>query len=88
VGIINPDALGILLGIQMVIWVAAGGRGTLYGAILGTLVVRTTQTAVSESFPDLWQYAIRALFILTVLVFPSGLVGFLRTAGRLGRTSA
>jgi urea transport system permease protein len=87
VGIVNPDSLGILLGIQVVIWVAVGGRGTLFGAVLGTLVVRTAQTAVSESFPDLWQYGIGALFILSVLLFPGGLVGFLRAAGRLGRTA-
>ncbi|MBV9581794.1 MAG: urea ABC transporter permease subunit UrtC [Chloroflexi bacterium] len=83
VGIINPDALGILLGIQIVIWVAVGGRGTLFGAVLGTLVVRSAQTAVSESFPDLWQYAIGALFILTVLLFPAGFMGVIRSAGRL-----
>jgi urea transport system permease protein len=80
VGIVNPDALGIILGIQMVIWVAVGGRGTLFGALLGTLVVRAAQTAVSESFPDLWQYGIGALFILTVLLFPGGMAGFLRRA--------
>jgi urea transport system permease protein len=80
VGIVNPDSLGIILGIQMVIWVAVGGRGTLFGALLGTLVVRAAQTAVSESFPDLWQYGIGALFILTVLLFPGGLAGFLRRA--------
>ena len=57
-------------------------RGTLFGAVLGTLVVRAAQPAVSESFPDLWQYAIGALFILTVLLFPTGLIGFLRSAGR------
>ena len=63
VGIVNPDSLGIMLGIQMVIWVAVGGRGTLFGAVLGALVVNAAQTAVSESFPDLWQYGIGALFI-------------------------
>ncbi len=82
VGIVSPDALGIVLGIQIVIWVAVGGRGTLFGAVLGTLVVRAAQTAVSESFPDLWQYAIGGLFIVTVLLFPTGLMGFLRSALR------
>ena len=77
VGIVNPDSLGIILGIQMVIWVAVGGRGTLVGAVLGALVVNGAQTAVSESFPDLWQYGIGALFVATVLLFPRGLVGSL-----------
>jgi urea transport system permease protein len=75
VGIVNPDSLGIVLGIQMVIWVAVGGRGTLYGAVLGALVVNAAQSAVSERFPDVWQYGIGALFIATVLLFPRGLVG-------------
>lgn len=83
VGIVNPDALGIVLGIQIVIWVAVGGRGTLFGAVLGAIAVRAAQTAVSESFPDVWPYAIGLLFILTVLVFPRGLIGLLRASGRL-----
>jgi urea transport system permease protein len=83
VGIVNPDALGILLGIQMVIWVAVGGRGTLVGAIVGTLAVRAAQTAVSEVWPDAWQYAIGLLFIASVLLFPRGLVGLLGDVARM-----
>jgi urea transport system permease protein len=79
VGIVNPDALGIILGIQMVIWVAVGGRGTLVGAVVGALVVNAAQTAVSETFPDAWQYGLGALFIASVILFPSGLVGGLQT---------
>ena len=75
VGIVNPDSLGIILGIQMVIWVAVGGRGTLIGAVVGAIVVNSLQTAVSESLPDLWQYGIGALFVITVLLFPRGLAG-------------
>jgi urea transport system permease protein len=78
VGIVNPDSLGIILGIQMVIWVAVGGRGTLCGAVLGAIVVNAAQTAVSESFPDAWQYGMGALFVATVLLFPRGLVGGLQ----------
>jgi urea transport system permease protein len=75
VGIVNPDSLGIILGIQMVIWVAVGGRGTLVGAVIGAVVVNGAQSAVSESLPDIWQYGIGALFVATVLLFPRGLVG-------------
>ncbi|HLY63974.1 MAG TPA: urea ABC transporter permease subunit UrtC [Chloroflexota bacterium] len=88
VGIVNPDSLGIILGIQMVIWVAVGGRGTLIGALLGAVAVNATQSAVSESFPDLWQYAIGALFVASVLIFPGGLVGALRSLPALGRKFA
>ena len=78
VGIVNPDSLGIILGIQMVIWVAVGGRGTLWGAVLGAVAVNAAQTAVSEKFPDLWQYGIGFLFVAAVLVFPQGLAGALK----------
>ena len=88
VGIVNPDSLGIILGIQMVIWVTVGGRGTLYGGVLGALAVSAAQTAVSESYPEVWQYAIGALFILSVLLFPNGLVGLLRSGSRLPRRLA
>lgn len=63
----------------MVIWVAVGGRGTLLGAVVGAVVVNAAQSAVSESFPDVWQYGIGALFIATVLVFPRGLLGGLES---------
>lgn len=75
VGIINPDSLGIILSIQMVVWVAVGGRGTLWGPVLGTVLVNAAQSALSESFPSLWQYFIGALFVATVLFFPRGLAG-------------
>jgi len=78
VGIVNPDSLGIILGIQMVIWVAVGGRGTLIGAVLGAVAVNAAQSAVSEKFPDVWQYGIGLLFVATVLLFPGGLIGGLR----------
>jgi urea transport system permease protein len=78
VGIVNPDSLGIILGIQMVIWVAVGGRGTLWGAVLGALAVNAAQSAISEKFPDVWQYGIGLLFVATVLLFPTGLAGGLK----------
>src|SRR5205814_7553899 len=73
VGIVNPDSLGIILGIQMVIWVAVGGRGTLVGGLLGAFAVNAAQSGVSERFPDLWQYAIGLLFVGAVLM-PGGLM--------------
>ncbi|MGH2365298.1 MAG: urea ABC transporter permease subunit UrtC [Chloroflexota bacterium] len=77
VGIVNPDALGIILGIDMVVWVAVGGRGTLWGAVLGALVVNGAQSAISEQFPDIWQYGIGLLFVLAV-IYPGGLAGALQ----------
>jgi urea transport system permease protein len=75
VGIISPANLGIVPSIEMVIWVAVGGRATLVGPIIGALVVNSAKSGLSESFPDIWQYFLGALFIGSVVLFPRGLVG-------------
>jgi len=88
VGIISPAMLGIVPSIEMVIWVAVGGRGTLVGAILGALVVNAAKSGFSESFPDTWQYLLGGLFIGAVLLFPDGIIGATRRLGtRLGTRS-
>ncbi len=60
----------------MVIWVAVGGRGTLVGAIIGTLLVRLAQTFLSESFPQIWLFFQGALFLIVVTVLPDGIIGW------------
>lgn len=77
VGIISPSALGVVPSIEMVIWVAVGGRGTLLGAIVGALLVSWGKSLFSESFPAIWQFFMGALFIGSVLLFPDGLLGAL-----------
>ena len=61
--------------IEMVIWVAAGGRATLIGAILGTLLVNFAKSILSEQFPEVWLFFQGALFLLVVTVLPDGIVG-------------
>jgi urea transport system permease protein len=86
VGIISPAMMGIVPSIEMVIWVAVGGRGTLVGAVVGALLVNAARSGLSESFPDLWQYFLGALFIGAVILFPEGLVGAIgRLVGRPAR---
>ncbi|MGF1538869.1 MAG: urea ABC transporter permease subunit UrtC [Pleurocapsa sp.] len=75
-GIINPSIMEVAFSIEMVIWVAVGGRGTLIGAILGTLLVRLAQTFLSESFPQVWLFFQGALFLIVVTVLPDGIVGW------------
>jgi len=75
VGIISPAAMGIVPSVEMVIWVAVGGRGTLIGAVIGALLINAAKSGLSESFPAIWQYFLGALFIGAVLLFPNGLVG-------------
>lgn len=75
VGIISPKQLDIVASIEIVIWVAVGGRGTLIGAILGALLVNTGKSSISTSYPDIWQLIMGGLFIGVVLLFPKGIVG-------------
>ena len=81
VGIISPSALGVTPSVEIVIWVAVGGRGTLSGPILGALLVNLGKSGFSESYPEIWQYFFGALFIGSVLLFPEGLVGLLKEGG-------
>lgn len=77
-GIISPKAMDIAFSIEMVIWVAVGGRGTLVGAIIGALVVNFAKSLLSEQFPQVWLFFQGALFLIVVLVLPNGLVGWCR----------
>ncbi len=73
VGIITPGQIGVLPSIEMVIWVAVGGRGTLIGAILGAVGVNWFRSFLTGSYPDLWLYFLGSLFVGVVLFFPGGM---------------
>ncbi len=75
-GIITPSSsLDVPFSIEMVIWVAVGGRATLFGAIIGTLLVNWGKTLLSEQFPDVWSFFLGALFLIVVTVLPTGIIG-------------
>ncbi len=78
VGIISPSMMGIVPSIEMVIWVAVGGRGVLFGAVIGAVLVNLAKSLLSESFPDFWLYFQGSLFVLVVLFLPDGLAGLFR----------
>jgi urea transport system permease protein len=78
VGIISPALLGIVPSIEMVIWVALGGRATLVGAVAGALLVNYAKTGLSEKFPDYWIYFQGLLFIVVIAYVPSGVAGGLK----------
>lgn len=80
-GIISPKAMDIAFSIEMVIWVAVGGRASLAGAVLGALVVNFAKSLLSEQFPEIWLFFQGALFLIVVMVLPNGLVGWLRGQG-------
>ena len=75
VGIINPGEFSPANSIEIVIWVAVGGRGSLHGAILGALVVNYAKTYFTGALPEIWLYMLGALFVVTTLFLPKGIVG-------------
>jgi urea transport system permease protein len=81
VGIINPGEFAPLNSIEVVIWVAMGGRATLYGAVLGGIGVNYAKTWFTGVFPEIWLFALGGLFVLVTLLLPRGIAGLWRRKG-------
>jgi urea transport system permease protein len=77
VGIINPGEMSPANSIEMAIWVAVGGRGTLVGAALGAGLVNGAKSVFTVAFPEYWLFVLGAIFILVTLFLPRGIVGLL-----------
>jgi len=77
VGIINPSEFSPLTSIEIVVWVAVGGRATLYGAVVGALLVNYGKTYFTAVLPEIWLFALGGLFVLVTLFLPKGIVGLL-----------
>lgn len=75
VGIINPGEFAPLFSIELVIWVAIGGRGTLYGAIAGAILINFVKTQLTGIFPEAWIFVLGSIFVLGTLYLPRGIVG-------------
>jgi len=91
VGIINPGEFSPLNSIELVVWVAVGGRATLYGAALGAVAVNYGKSYFTAALPELWLFALGALFIVVTVFMPKGLVGVWNNIWRKkfkGKTSA
>ncbi len=80
-GIVSPQYMAVPFSIEMVIWVAVGGRGTLVGAILGAVSIMYAKSLVSEAWPQGWLFIQGGLFILVVTALPEGVIGWFRTDG-------
>ena len=78
VGIITPAQIGVLPSLEVVIWVAVGGRGTLIGAIVGAVAVNYGRSVLTNYFPEAWPFILGGLFVIVVTLFPDGLIGMLR----------
>ncbi|HNL24970.1 MAG TPA: urea ABC transporter permease subunit UrtC, partial [Pseudomonadales bacterium] len=77
VGIINPGEFAPINSIEIIIWVAVGGRATLFGAVLGALLVNYAKSYFTAAFPEVWLYLLGALFVVSTLFFPRGIIGLL-----------
>jgi urea transport system permease protein len=75
VGIINPSEMQPSNSIEMAIWVAVGGRGTLVGALIGAWLINGMKSWLTAAFPSAWLYALGGLFVLVTLFLPRGVVG-------------
>jgi urea transport system permease protein len=78
VGIINPGEMSPANSIEMAIWVAVGGRGTLLGAVLGAGLVNGAKSYFTVAFPEYWLYFLGAIFILVTLLLPRGVLSLVR----------
>ena len=79
VGIINPSEMSVSNSIEIAIWVAVGGRGTLIGPIVGAFVVNLAKSWFTVSFPEYWLFFLGLLFIVVTLLLPQGIVGLWKT---------
>jgi urea transport system permease protein len=77
VGIINPGEFSPINSIELVVWVAVGGRGTLYGAALGAGAVNYAKTYFTAAMPEVWLFMLGALFIVVTIFLPKGIIGLI-----------
>ena len=80
VGIINPSEMSPANSIEIAIWTAVGGRGTLFGPVLGAALVNLGKSWFTQALPEYWLFLLGLLFILVTLFLPRGVAGLLRTA--------
>ena len=82
VGIINPSEFSPLNSIEILIWVAIGGRYTLYGAAIGAIAVNYSKTFFTSAFPEIWLFILGLLFVLVTIYLPKGIVGLIKHVKR------
>ncbi len=85
VGIVNPGEFAPLNSIEVIVWVAVGGRGTLYGPVLGAILVNYAKTRFTALFPEGWIFLLGALFVVVTLYLPRGIAGILESLKASGK---
>ncbi len=76
-GIVTPGRMDVRASIEMLIWVALGGRGSLKGAIVGALIVNLLYSVFTSLMPEAWPYILGALYVVTVLYLEKGVYGLI-----------
>ncbi|HCW89977.1 MAG TPA: urea ABC transporter permease subunit UrtC [Marinobacter sp.] len=84
VGIINPSEFSPIFSIEVVVWVALGGRATLYGAVIGAILVNYAKTVFTGVMPDAWLFALGALFVIVTVFLPQGIAGLIKKRRKAG----
>lgn len=79
VGIINPGEFSPINSIEVIIWVAVGGRGYLFGAVIGAILVNYGKTYFTGAFPEIWLFFLGGLFVVSTLFLPKGVVGLVKS---------
>ena len=77
-GIINPGEMDVKKGLDVVVWVAVGGRGTKFGPIIGAILVSTLKSYTTQAYPDSWLFILGGLFVFIVLFLPDGIMGLIQ----------
>jgi urea transport system permease protein len=79
VGIINPSEMSPANSIEIAIWVAVGGRGTLVGPLAGAGIVNGAKSFFTMAWPEYWLFFLGALFVIVTLFLPEGVLGWRRS---------
>jgi branched-chain amino acid transport system permease protein len=87
-GVVAPELAGFIFGTELIIWVALGGRGTLWGPVIGTVIINVATAYLSGSMPFAWQLIVGATFVLVIVLLPRGLVPMLLKPFGSGRPAA
>ncbi|WP_027805011.1 ABC transporter permease subunit [Paraburkholderia caledonica] len=87
-GVVAPELTGFVFGTELIIWVALGGRGTLWGPVIGALLINVATAYLSSSMPFAWQLILGAAFVTVIVLLPQGLVPLLVRPFRRGGNTA
>ncbi|WP_026434014.1 branched-chain amino acid ABC transporter ATP-binding protein/permease [Paracidovorax oryzae] len=86
-GVVAPELTGFVFGTELIIWVALGGRGTLWGPLIGSVLINVATSYLSSSMPFAWQLIVGLVFVLVIVMFPQGLVPLLLKPMGSGRST-